>query len=99
MKLDEVIADLMRASGDRLLRVACQLCHNGYLARMPHEAVCGTFDTAEQRIVARPTNRDQHEAVLIGTPSCIAADGGAAVTGKLAARVFSLLYFAPMYLR
>ena len=26
--LDEVIADLMRASGDRLLRLAYQLCHD-----------------------------------------------------------------------
>jgi RNA polymerase sigma-70 factor (sigma-E family) len=28
MQLDEVIADLMRASGDRLLRLAYQLCHD-----------------------------------------------------------------------
>jgi RNA polymerase sigma-70 factor (sigma-E family) len=28
MQLDEVIADLMRVSGDRLLRLAYQLCHD-----------------------------------------------------------------------
>ena len=28
MQLDEVIADLMRTSGDRLLRLAYQLCHD-----------------------------------------------------------------------
>ncbi len=72
--------------------------YNGYLARAPHDAVCATFDTARQRIVARLTYRHKHEAVLVGTPSCIAADGGVALTGKFAARVFALLYSAPSYL-